>query len=58
MKEEIKKICFDCLYCKVSRKSTENLRLCFCAKTKKRVKHKEHYWLAKKVCAKFEDMLA
>ena len=48
--------CFDCLYCKVSAKSTENSRLCFCAKTKTRATHKEHYWLAKHICNKFVDM--
>jgi hypothetical protein len=52
------KTCSDCLHCKVSAKSTEKCRLCFCAETKKKVKHKEHYWLAKNVCRKFEDMTA
>ena len=50
--------CFDCLYCKVSAKSTEKCRLCFCDKTKKKVTHKEPYWQGKKVCHKFFDMSA
>ena len=53
-----KKTCCDCLYCKVSAKSTVAKRLCFCSETKKKEKHKEPYWLAKKVCRKFEDMSA
>jgi len=52
------KTCFDCLHCKVSAKSTEKFRLCFCAETKKKAKHKEPYWIKKKVCGKFEDMCA
>jgi len=32
------KTCFDCLHCKVSAKSTEKFRLCFCAETKKKAK--------------------
>ena len=48
--------CFDCLYCKVSVKSTANCRLCFCAESLKKAKHKEPYWFTKKVCEKFNDM--
>ena len=51
-----KKTCFDCLHCKVSAKSTEKVRLCFCAKTRDRGKHKDPYWLAKPICKKFQDM--
>ena len=50
------KTCFDCLHCKVSKKSTDKCRLCFCAETKKKERHKETYWLVKPVCKKFEDM--
>jgi hypothetical protein len=53
-----KKTCFDCLHCKVSKKSTTQCRLCFCSETKKKINHKETYWLAKKVCDEFEDMTA
>ena len=50
------KTCIDCLNCKVSAKSTENQRVCFCAEKKKKTLHKESYWLAKKTCDEFEDM--
>jgi hypothetical protein len=53
-----KRTCFDCLHCKVSAKSTENRKLCFCAETKKKTRHKEPYWQTKKVCKKFYDMTA
>ena len=53
-----KKTCADCLHCKVSAKSKENRLLCFCAETEKKVRHKEPYWLERKVCKKFEDMTA
>ena len=56
--KKVTKNCGDCLHCKVSKKSTENCRLCFCSETKKKERHKEHYWLARKVCGKFEDMSA
>jgi hypothetical protein len=32
--------------------------LCFCSKTKQKERHKEHYWLVKTPCKKFEDMSA
>jgi len=51
-----KKTCFDCLHCKISAKTTENNRLCFCVKTEKKKNHKDHYWLSKKLCKYFEDM--
>ena len=51
-----KKTCCDCLNCKVSAKSTDNCRLCYCAETKKKIPRKESYWLVKLVCKKFEDM--
>jgi hypothetical protein len=51
-----KQTCLDCLYCKVSAKSTPNMRLCFCSETPKKKRHKELYWLAKKVCNEFENM--
>ena len=50
------KTCIDCLYCKVSRTSTEKKRLCFCSEKKKKVNHTEKYWLEKKPCSEFEDM--
>jgi hypothetical protein len=55
---KITKTCFDCLHCKVSKKSTEKCRLCFCSETKNKGKHKEIYWLKKPVCRHFEDMTA
>ena len=51
-----KQTCLDCLHCKVSAKSTVNRRLCFCAKGKKEVRHREPFWLAKKLCEEFENM--
>jgi hypothetical protein len=48
--------CLDCLHCKVSAKSTVNRRLCFCAKEKKKARHREPFWLAKKLCEEFENM--
>ena len=53
-----KKQCVDCLHCKVSAKSTRNQRLCYCAESKKRERHREMYWLSKKVCTEFYDMRA
>jgi len=50
------KTCFDCLYCKVSSKSTKNCRLCFCSQTDTKVRHRELYWLNKKTCDGFVDM--
>ena len=55
-KAESKKTCLDCLYCKVSVKSTEKIRLCYCAVTDKKVKHKDKFWLEKKLCKMFWDM--
>ena len=56
MRETKKGTCLDCLHCKVSAKSTANNRLCFCSETEKKKRHKEPYWLAKKVCQEFEDV--
>ena len=56
-KEKIKQ-CVDCLHCKVSAKSTKNRRLCYCAESKKKERHREPYWVEKKVCHEFEDMSA
>jgi hypothetical protein len=50
------KTCLDCLYCKVSARSTSNCRLCFCSETRAKERHKEQYWLEKKPCGKFDDM--
>jgi hypothetical protein len=52
------KTCLDCLNCKVSAKSTDKCRLCFCSETKKKINRKETYWLTKKLCDEFEDMTA
>ena len=48
--------CLDCLHCKVSAKSTEKQRLCFCEMAENAKTHKEVYWLGKKVCTAFESM--
>ena len=56
MEKENRKTCFDCLYCKVSAKSTENCLLCFCEKAETKKNHKERYWLSKEVCKNFDDM--
>jgi len=53
---KIQKTCLDCLYCKVSAKSTDKCRLCFCERINEKKLHKEPYWLAKKPCVDFEDM--
>jgi hypothetical protein len=50
------KTCLDCLHCKVSAKSTENRRLCFCAMAKKEERHGESFWSEKKVCGEFDSM--
>ena len=50
------KTCVDCLHCKVSKKSSENSRLCFCMESKEKVRHKETYWLNKQPCDHFVDM--
>ena len=52
------KTCVDCLHCKVSVKSTENCRMCFCAKFGKKAVVSELHWGKKQVCQKFEDMSA
>jgi hypothetical protein len=52
------KTCLDCLHCKVSAKSTENNRLCFCAEKKVKKNKAEFYWLNKRPCNGFEDMTA
>ena len=51
------KNCLDCLHCKVSAK-TKEVRLCFCARTKKKENHREPYWIDKPVCKRFDDMSA
>jgi hypothetical protein len=56
MEKTENRACTDCLYCKVSAKSTANNRLCYCAKGKKDARHREPYWLVKKTCKDFEDM--
>jgi hypothetical protein len=50
------KTCIDCLYCKVSSKSTVNNRLCYCAKEGKEAQHWEPFWSEKKVCGEFYSM--
>ena len=56
MKTKEKKTCVDCLYCKVSKKTTEKRRLCFCSQAQKMGRHNENYWVAKKPCDEFDDM--
>jgi hypothetical protein len=53
-----KKSCLDCLYCKVSVRSTKNRRLCFCSQTVKKEKHREPFWRSKRLCDGFDDMTA
>jgi len=53
-----KKNCTDCLHCKVSVKSTENCRLCFCSNIGRKAVVNEFYWLNKTICQKFSDMSA
>jgi len=50
--------CTDCLYCKVSVKSTEKCRLCFCSEIGRVAVLNEFYWLNRTVCYKFESMSA
>jgi hypothetical protein len=52
-----KRQCIDCLNCKVSKKSTEDLRICFCAR-KKKLKLIEVHWKEQKACKYFNDMNA
>jgi hypothetical protein len=56
MKKIKSKTCLNCLHCKVSAKSTANNRLCYCGIADKVKKHKEFYWLTKKVCNAFNSM--
>jgi hypothetical protein len=51
-----KKACVDCLYCKVSAKSTFDCRLCYCSQNNNKTTHKEMYWVKKNVCEKFVNM--
>ena len=53
-----KRKCIDCLFCKVSVKSTENCRMCFCTEIGRIAVISELYWLNKSVCQQFEDMSA
>jgi len=54
--KRIKINCIDCLYCKVSVKSRENYRICYCSAINRVQIHKDTYWQKKKVCARFDDM--
>jgi len=56
MSAEEKKTCVDCLHCKVSAKSTEKRRLCFCSEKKKKQNHNIVFWVDRKICKKFNDM--
>jgi hypothetical protein len=56
LKKTNKETCLDCLHCKVSAKSTEKQRLCFCAMAENAKNHKELYWFGKKVCNAFDSM--
>jgi hypothetical protein len=49
------RFCIDCLNCKVSKKSTEGFKICFCAR-KKKLKLIEVHWQEQKACKKFNDM--
>ena len=53
-----KKACTDCLHCKISTKSTEDHRLCFCMVIGRKAAINEFYWANKTVCRNFEDMSA
>jgi hypothetical protein len=48
--------CLDCLHCKVSAKSTADVRLCYCVKEGKEARPQEPFWLEKKVCGEFDNM--
>jgi hypothetical protein len=48
--------CVDCLFCKVSVKSTKNNRLCYCSESKSKQNHKEKHWAEKKICDNFYNM--
>jgi hypothetical protein len=48
--------CLDCLHCKVSAKSTDEKRLCYCAVSTGRKTHRELYWAKKKLCKGFDSM--
>jgi hypothetical protein len=56
VKMKTEKTCLDCLHCKVSANSSDKNRLCFCAGTKNKARHKEPFWKVKKVCKRFIDM--
>jgi hypothetical protein len=56
MSEAEKETCLDCLHRKVSAESTDNNRLCYCAKEGKEARLRESFWLEKKVCGKFDSM--
>jgi hypothetical protein len=51
-----KKTCCDCLHCKVSAKSCDDCRLCFCKETTEKETHAEEYWLENPLCDCFVDM--
>jgi len=53
-----KRKCTDCLHCKVSVKSSEECRLCFCTEVGRKAVLQEFYWRNKSVCHNFEDMSA
>jgi len=55
MKKE-KRYCIDCLHCKVSVRSNEKCRICYCIKIDKNYRYKEKYWQKKKICPQFSDM--
>jgi hypothetical protein len=56
LKKINRRTCIDCLYCKVSVKSTADKRLCYCGMEETVKTHKEVYWFTKKVCNAFENM--
>jgi hypothetical protein len=56
LKKRKNKTCIECFHCKVSAKSTENRRLCFCAKEGTETRPQEPFWVEKEVCGAFEGM--
>jgi hypothetical protein len=56
MSDTKKRCCVDCLHCKVSAKSTDKVRLCFCSQTVFKELHREMFWFYKVACLKFVSM--
>jgi hypothetical protein len=56
MEKTKERSCVDCLHCKVSVKSTDKNRLCYCVMAEKVKDRKELYWSVKKTCNTFAGM--